>query len=291
MQRMAASNALKMDDILSKLQDLPSLPHVVLKVYQLADDPQTNAAQLSLIIGKDHGFAARLLRMANSPYYGMSRRIGSIDQAVMVLGCRTVKSLSLLAGTFPFLSKTLPGYTVEPSALWRHSLATAIIAQGLCSKVGANPDETFAAALLHDMGKLVIAAYAPKAGEEACKKAIKEGVSFHQAEKTLWGFTHAELGEAVCKMWALPDTIQDAVGMHHEPSAPPSPIVAIVHVSDWLATKCGFPLNEQEPIDEEPIERCMAVLGLTNANLAEALESASARIAESDDLFFEDEAA
>lgn len=291
MQHMAVSNALKMDDILSKLQDLPSLPHVVLKVYQLADDPQTNAAQLSLIIGKDHGFAARLLRMANSPYYGMSRRIGSIEQAVMVLGCRTVKSLSLLAGTFPFLSKTLPGYTVEPSALWRHSLATAIIAQSLCPKVGANPEETFAAALLHDMGKLVIAAYAPKAGEEACKRALAQGVTFYEAENALWGFTHAELGEAVCKIWALPDAIQDAVGRHHEPSAPPSPIVAIVHVSDWLATQCGFPLNEKEPVDEEPIESCMVALGLNSGNLAEALESASARIAESDDLFFEDEAA
>lgn len=251
------------EELISKLQDLPSLPAVVMQVYQIADDPNVHAQQLAFEIGKDQGFTTRLLRVANSAYYGMSRQIGTIEEAVVVLGMNTVKNLALIAATYPLFQRSLLGYTPHVSGLWTHSMAVGLIAQ-TGTRFFDTPvrNEAFTAGLLHDVGKLVISSALPDWMGDLYEMVVHQNMPVHTAEMELFGFTHEEVGALLVERWKFPARIVALIRAHHQSLATGDKACALVEYADYCANQLGYMMNPDAP--PEPFDtRVLNVLGIT----------------------------
>jgi putative nucleotidyltransferase with HDIG domain len=250
------------EEVIQRLQDLPSLPAVVMQVYQLTADPTVSAQQLALVIGKDQGFTTRLLRLANSAYYGMMRRIGTIEEAVVVLGINTVRNLALIAATYPLFRRALLGYTPQVSGLWCHSLAVGLVAQtgARLFDVPAR-NEAFTAGLLHDVGKLVISTALTDWMGELHDLVHQQRMPVHEAERALFGFTHEEIGALVVERWNFPATIVQMIRYHHCSLERQDAGCALIEFADYCANQVGYMMNPEaapEPFDT----RVLNVLGI-----------------------------
>lgn len=256
------------DDLIGRVQDLPSLPNVVMAVYQMADDPAVNAQKMSVIIAQDQGFAARLLRMANSAYYGLSRQVGGVDEAIVVLGIQAIKNLALLAGTYPLLQKSVDGYSRNPNGLWIHSLATALIAQAGGRMLDMTvKNEAFTAGLLHDIGKLVISTHLTGWMRDLHEMVTDKGMPVHQVEQQLFGFTHEEVGAAVVERWNLPAKIVQMIRFHHHAGECNDPACALIELADYCADTLGYatdPESQLEPLSPQ----ALSLLGLGESDVA-----------------------
>lgn len=255
------------DELIGQVQDLPSLPNVVMAVYQMADDPAVNAQKMSAIITRDQSFVARLLRMANSAYYGLARQVGTVEEAVIVLGVQAVKNLALLAGTYPVLQKSVNGYSQNPNGLWIHSLAAALAAQtgGRMLDMPVK-NEAFTAGLLHDIGKLVISTHFAGWMGDLQEMVLDKGASAHQAEQKLFGFTHEAVGAAVVERWNLPDRIVQMIRFHHQASECGDPNCALIEFADYCANMLGYTLNPEAQL--EPLSpQALSLLGLSESDV------------------------
>ncbi len=251
------------EELITRLQDLPSLPAVVMQVYQMADDPNVHAHQIAQTISKDQGFTARVLRIANSAYYGMTRQVSTIDEAVVVLGMNTVKNLALIAATYPLFQRALIGYTPHVSGLWTHSLAVGLIAQHGARRFESKVrNEAFTAGLLHDVGKLVISSSLSSWMGELHELVHGKRLSVHQAEQELFGFTHEEVGALLIERWKLPTRIAHMIRYHHQSLEANDPNCALIEYADHCANRLGYMMNPEAP--EEPFDtRVLNVLGMS----------------------------
>lgn len=236
---------------MAAVEDLPALPDVAMKVIRLADDPNASALALGRVIGTDQGLTARVLRMANSAFYGVSRRIGTVQEGVVVLGMRTIKVLTLAASVYPVLSRPNNGYSLGRGELWRHSVACGLGAQVLAKHAkpaaphigSVTPDEAFVAGLLHDIGKMVIGSLLAGYFEQARALALAENMAFADAERALLGFDHAQAGAAIGEKWNLPAPLVDAIACHHHPLQAQHGnigLACVAHVADALSLTLGI---------------------------------------------------
>lgn len=250
------------EELIQRLQDLPSLPVVVMQVYQMADNPDVSAQQLALVIGKDQGFTMRLLRLANSAYYGMMRRIGTIEEAVVVLGINTVRNLALIAATYPLFRRALLGYTPHVDGLWCHSMAVGLAAQTSVRFFDVPVrNEAFTAGLLHDVGKLVISTALTDWMGELYELVTLYHKPVHEAERELFGFTHEEVGALVVERWNLPPTIVKMIRFHHQSLEQGDASCALIEFADYCANQLGYMMNPEAP--PEPFDtRVLNVLGI-----------------------------
>jgi putative nucleotidyltransferase with HDIG domain len=255
------------EQVIERLQDLPSLPAVVMQVYQMADNPDVSAQQLAMVIGKDQGFTTRLLRLANSAYYGMMRRIGTIEEAVVVLGINTVRNLALIAATYPLFRRALIGYTPQVSGLWSHSLAVGLVAQTGARMFDVQArNETFTAGLLHDVGKLVISAALTDWMGELHDLIHHQRSPVHEAERTLFGFTHEEVGALLVERWNLPESIVRMIRYHHQSLEQQDAHCALIEFADHCANQLGYMMDPEAP--PEPFDT--RVLNVLHVDIEQA---------------------
>jgi putative nucleotidyltransferase with HDIG domain len=194
-------------------------------------------------LGSDPALAAQVLRLANSAFYGMPRRVGSVPQAVLILGTQAVRNLALVASTFPWLNRPIPGYALGPGQLWAHALGTAV-GSALAAERSrrANPDLAFTAGLLHDLGKIAMSVWLERKLPALLRIAEIEGKPFDAVERRVLGYDHTQVGAHLGERWNLPSELVDAMRWHHRPDeAPvPSPLVDCVHVADYLSMAMGL---------------------------------------------------
>ncbi len=193
-------------------EDLPSLPHVVAKVIAIAANPEVSVAEIAAVVEKDAALAARVLRVVNSPFYGLRSRIGSLQQAVAYLGLRTLRSLSLglsLGGLFR-------GLGVGMEEFWRHSLFCAVSARKMAPRRGLDPEEAFVAGLLQNIGLLVMFRHLP---EQTILDLFPTGYCLDTlaAEQRELGCDHTALGELLAQHWNLPESMVAPLRFHHSP--------------------------------------------------------------------------
>lgn len=207
-------NAIAMDDVLRTIHQLPSLPTVVLALLQSLEREQVNIDALADQIALDQALAAKTLRLANSSFYGMAREVATIEQAIAILGFRTVRSLattaalmSALAGNAATRSNALP--------FWRHSIAVAICARELASRLHLNPEQAYAAGLLHNIGRLVLVTQFASQYECTMAHRAEHDCSLFEAEQAVLGLDHAAVGQALAQYWKFPLELQQAVAFHH----------------------------------------------------------------------------
>ncbi|WP_219114243.1 HDOD domain-containing protein [Janthinobacterium sp. UMAB-56] len=204
---------LSFEHIIRQIQELPSLPVVVLELLSSMDQDDTDVHVLAQKIELDQALAAKTLRIANSSFYGMQSKVTSIPQAVSVLGfhsIRTVVTACALTGSFAPVNG---GFDFQ--AFWRHSLATAIAARLLAPHLHINPETAFTAGLLHDLGTLVLVTRFP--AEHALVRNYRQAhdCQMAEAELAVIGIDHAQVGSALAAYWKFPAAIQQAVADHH----------------------------------------------------------------------------
>ena len=204
---------LSFEHIVRQIQELPSLPVVVLELLSSMDQDDTDVHVLAQKIELDQALAAKTLRIANSSFYGMQSKVTSIPQAVSVLGFHSIRTVVTACALTSSFAPAAGGFDFQ--AFWRHSLATAIAARLLAPHLGVNPETAFTAGLLHDLGTLVLVTRFP--AEHVLVRSYRQAhdCQMAEAELAVIGIDHAQVGSALAAYWKFPEAIQQAVADHY----------------------------------------------------------------------------
>jgi putative nucleotidyltransferase with HDIG domain len=255
-------------DLTDLIKSFPSMPGTAVKLLALIDDPGMSVVQIEEILRHDPGLTANVLKLANSAYFGVPAKVGSIRQAVILLGLKRLIQMVIASCMCAVLDRSVPGYDLPPGALWRHSIAVSVAAEGLVGELKLNAaEEIFTAALLHDVGKLIMGELV-KENAPKLEAALKEGISYEAAETIVFGTNHAEVGGRILETWSLPGSIINAVRWHHQPDAAvqSDTMLEIVHVANVLCLMIGCGVGReglQYRLSDDVAER----LGLNSQHL------------------------
>jgi HD-like signal output (HDOD) protein len=223
--------------ILRHMKDLPPIPQTIFKAREIMANPDSDFKELSNLFETDQAIAAKILKIANSPYYGYSGKITSIQRASVILGHKTLVELLTVIGTAGLLGNKLEGYWLDSGALWKHSLAVAFGSRIIANTIKpALSNDAFTSGLIHDVGKLILDQYI-KERWELFQNFMDDGEhTFLDAEKKILDLDHAEVASEVCKKWNIPEPLTIAIRYHHHPSqSNGSELAYIVHVADAIA--------------------------------------------------------
>ena len=254
--------------ILRHMKDLPPIPQTILKAREIMTNPDSDFKELANIFETDQAIAAKILKLANSPYYGYSGKITSIQRASVILGHRTLVELLTVIGTAGLLGNKLVGYWLDSGALWKHSLAVAFGSKIIASKTEpALSNDAFTSGLIHDVGKLILDQYIKERWELFEKFMVDGEHTFLDAEKKILDLDHAEVASEVCKSWNIPEPLTVAIRYHHHPSqSNGSELAYIVHVADAIAMMTGLGLGIDGTLYQMD-DKAMEFLNLREENL------------------------
>ena len=242
--------------LIEQIDNLPALPAIVSKLIQVVNSPDTSAEDAARLIQKDPALTTKMLRLANSAFYGIPRSISSVSSAVVILGFNTIRSLVLSASVMKmFSSSNRPA--IDKDRFWKHSIVCAMAAKTI-TRQNINirmmdPESAFCAGILHDIGKLIFSEFAREDYSEVYNFARSSGISLYEAEKRTLGITHSEIGRILADKWALPLDLEYALVFHHDPMQADSlvDLVTTVHLADILTHQAGVGLWDNEPIVPE----------------------------------------
>ncbi len=232
--------------VLLRIKQLPTLPQVVTHLLKLIDNPASSASQVSKIISQDQSLATKVLKLVNSPFYGMPKRIATLSQATVILGFNTIKNLALTAAIFDQFGHGDPaqehqGFNRE--RFWEHSVACAVAAKTIAEHLQYEmPEEAFMAGLIHDIGKVIFDQFLHKDFGVALDYARENKVPLFEGEKHAIGAQHTEIGAWLGEKWNLPAHLNAAIEYHHSLENPVkyAKIVAIVHLANIIVRLEGF---------------------------------------------------
>lgn len=229
-------------ELVSGAIEIASLPEIFLKINEMIDSPRHSAADIGRVIGHDAPLSARLLKIANSVFYGFPSQIDTISRAITVIGSRELREL-ILATCVIRNFKGLPNDLVTMDDFWRHSVCCGLVARSLAAHRGEQfVERFFVAGLLHDIGSLLVYRKLPELAREALLRAKHNNVPLYQAEQDVMGFDHAAVGAEILRKWKLPEHLQEATEFHHSPGRAqrfPSD-TALVHIADVVADALRF---------------------------------------------------
>jgi len=238
LHQLLGDSALK--QLLSRLHSIPSVPPLYVELMSCVKSNEATIEKVSAIVQKDMGMSAKVLQLANSAL-GAAGRVTSTADAVIYLGLDAIRTLLLTLHAFSEFQPSA-GSAFCMQALWRHSLATGVLAERIFQTLPADGgvhESMRMIGLLHDVGQLVLAANLPETFDRAYQLAEEKQVPHWEAEKEVFGATHAEVGAYLIGLWGLPEQIVEAVAYHHSPSNCPHPgstILTSLHVADSLAS-------------------------------------------------------
>ena len=261
----------RIDEIMASVEAFPAMPGAAARLLVMLDDPDVSATEIEEALRFDPGLTANILRLSNSAYFGFASQVGSVHQAVVLLGAKRLTQVVTATCVNAVMDRPVEGYGLSPGALWRHSIAVSVAAEILVKELDlAENPEIFTAALLHDVGKLVLGQYidqhlAPLAPDALADKP------FQQVEKELLGADHAEVGARILEKWAFPQRIVHAVRWHHDPDAAgePDTMVDLIHVANVLCLMLGIGMGN-EGLQYQPESSATERLGLTTTHLERA---------------------
>jgi putative nucleotidyltransferase with HDIG domain len=232
------------NEIINQVKDLPTVSETARKLTRLLSETDSHRDELIRTIRCDNVITAKLLRACNSAASGMSNSIGSVDQAVLLLGDNAIYRMVVTIGFGAAMGFSLPGQAVEANGLWGHSLSTGMGAEYLTESEDYGdfqPSIAFTAGLLHDIGKLVLnQILTPKWRADIRSHISEDGCTRVEAEKKVLGADHAEVGACLLQRWRLPEVILEAVANHHSPSIHPVvQLSAVVYLANNAAHLAG----------------------------------------------------
>lgn len=217
------------------IRDLPTLPKVLEEVSKLVQNPNTSIEAIAKVISRDQVLSAKVLKLANSAFFGFSRKVGSLTQALMLLGFDVVKGLILTSSVFDMMKDRDQG-------LWEHSMGVATASSLIAQQVDLpDAEEASLGGLLHDLGKVVLRAQMTEDMQSIVELVEVEGMSIRQAEQEVLGFDHSHIGMWLAESWKLPEELMDPIRWHHQPEgARKAPLLtAVVHLADIMVRGYG----------------------------------------------------
>lgn len=237
----------KIEDIIQQIESLPQLPDTAVKLMKLMGDPRSTLDDIVEAIKYDQIVTTQVLKLCNSAYFGLSRMVTSLNDAMLCLGTIKLLQMVMAVHTNSMLTKKQVGYGLQSGSLWKHSVAVAIASSLIAQKLKV-PDVNlvFTAGLLHDIGKVVLDQYVDHDFDELQRLVTEEGLSFSEAEQRVIGFAHDEVGSMIAEKWNLPETIVRCIQHHHSPwnLEQPDTAVDIVYLADCICLMLGIGLGE-----------------------------------------------
>jgi HD-like signal output (HDOD) protein len=226
--------------LVGQMSQLPSIPSLYSELVEVLQDPNASVESVGAIIEKDIAMTAQILKLVNSAFFGLRRRVSSAVEAANYLGFDIIRSLVLSINAFSqFDSVNFPGFAM--ASLWTHSVATGAAAKAVAQYAAEDPklaDEAFVSGLLHDTGKLVLAANFGREYGEVLKLVEVENLDQCAAEQRVFGANHADVGGYLLGLWGLPVPVVEAIAFHHSPIKAAenkfSPLTA-VHIGNAFA--------------------------------------------------------
>ncbi|MBI4698573.1 MAG: HDOD domain-containing protein [Nitrospirae bacterium] len=225
------------DKILSNIKDIPTLPSVVLHVNRALSEKSSTIESVSKIIEKDPALTSKVLKLANSSYYGLTYHVDTLSRAVIILGFNTVRNIAVTISLLDIFNKSRTSFDIK--GLWQHSLGCAVAAKALTHKKH-NPalsEKAFIGGILHDIGKLIIYTNFPREMDKIIAKAENNNHSMSEAEEEILGFNHAEIGSLVSKKWHFPADLSETIRFHNNPEREKKfpEVVYAVHAGNEIA--------------------------------------------------------
>lgn len=258
------------DEILHRLRRLPALPAVIGELLVSFGNDETDIGLICQQVGRDQSLTARLLRVANSSFYGLQCRVATINEAVVVLGFRAVRSMLLtLSVNSAFSQQECPGF--ELRVYMRHCVAVGLTARAIAEVTGRNPDLAFAGGVLHDMGRLALASVFGDAYAAVLRYRREHDCPLVVAERDVLSTDHAIVGGLLADTWNFPASLRSAIAEHHAPSAATADSLAdLIHVADAIAHGLGLAGDDRDlvmAVDATAWQR----LGLSQEQLSSIL--------------------
>lgn len=273
--------ALDRERVLARLKQLPALPTAIAELLATFGNEEVDVGSIARTIALDQALTARVLRVANSSFYGVQHKVGTINEAVVVLGFRAVRSMVLAVGiNGAFRVDHCPGFDIW--SYLRHGVAVGVTARLLAPPSAHNLELAFTGGLLHDIGALVLAANFPEPYAAVLAHRKQQDCFLVVAERAILGMDHGEVGGLLADTWRFPLALRQALADHHAPgSVEPGSLAELIHIADAVAHALGYSGTDAEmvmPIDGAVWRR----LGLDAEKIRRVLPQVVAGIAEAD---------
>ncbi|KJS30389.1 MAG: hypothetical protein VR64_17035 [Desulfatitalea sp. BRH_c12] len=237
-KQMRIATVTDMMQYLETLQELPTLSSVAMRVNGMLMNTDTTAHDLAQVIEKDQSIASKLLKLANSSFFGFSSRVSSVAHAVMILGFNSVRNAVLsMAVIDAFSLKHHRQSGFDLTSFWRHSISVAVIGRYLGNATkGRGIENVFTAGILHDIGKVVMAIYFPERFIELKQSMDEEAASCMNTEHQFFPIGHSAMGAFLVRCWNLPVDLVAAIAQHHHPELLPreDDLLPLVHAADAI---------------------------------------------------------
>ncbi|MDR2578955.1 MAG: HDOD domain-containing protein [Chitinispirillales bacterium] len=276
----------ELQDRIKTIANLPTLPHIATRLMQIVNLPSTSADVVASLVSQDVSLSAKVLRLANSAFYGVPKSINTLNNAVVILGFKIIQTMVLSLTVFDMFvgGDDDSGAVFDRNNFWDHSLRCGVISRMLAHKRRRNfaldPEEAFCAGLLHDVGKIVMEQYLNQDLNRALRHAGANGVSVFEAEKNVLGYTHCDVASWLTGSWSLPDEIVQPLVYHHEPeeAAICADSVVACHIADILSKIETGAESEAAGQAIETLAPKADVLGLSAKDLWEILNEVPAEM-------------
>ncbi len=267
--------------VLSRLDDIPAMPLTAAEILRLTKTPDVEVKEIEKAIQSDPALTAKVLRIANSAFYGLKVPVSTLSHALMVLGLYQLRSV-VVAAAYRGLYAKVP-HAVEGllSDIWRHSVVTGFVARELAKKAGIpQTEECFVVGLMHDIGQVVLARRFTEEYARLCKEAQDAGIDKRSVERSRWGVDHTMVGATILDRWKIAPGLANYLRYHHEPalaSEEERRFVSVICLAD------RFDRNQmptRESLDQGDFPQILGFAGLDADQLFQSLEELKARIAE-----------
>ncbi|QTA37829.1 HDOD domain-containing protein [Thermosipho ferrireducens] len=273
-------------EFILEIEEIPTPDFQVQQIINIASNPEASVKDIERAISLDAALSAKVLRLVNSAYYGLPRKITKLSEAVMILGFKTVRNLALSIFTYSTLQKG--NSNVNKENLWKHFMATAIISETIAKHIGyPEREEAFMAGLLHDIGKVALDITFPEVLSLLEKASRETNRPFHVIERDLEFESHTLLGQTLLEKWTLPDLFQVVSQFHETPSENENKtyneILYIVHLANFISNLMyeGYSLSHGQPILES---ETFNVFGIKPSKLIRIVEESERNLLKAGDL-------
>lgn len=255
--------------------DLPTIPVVAMKVMKLLESDNATAEELAKVVAADPAVAARVLKISNSSFYGCQRQIQSLSMAIVILGFTTLKSLVVAAS----VKQVYKPFGLTEQMLWEHSFGAGLASRIIAAKTRlANEEEAFLAGLFHDIGKTIMNSLDRDKFQQVMQKSYNDGIPFADVERSIYPFSHDEVGAYVIKKWNFPDTLFTTIMQHHNLEFAPSDdaylinLTAVVNLADQFCNKYGIGTREPRDDIDPAASKAAAITGLPKERIDELMD-------------------
>jgi len=253
--------------LLRRFNDTKTLPQVALRLFKLLSEEGSRIQEFDGLIKMDPVLVTRLLRMVNSPYYGLSEKITSISRAIVFIGMKNLRNLVVIEGLKDLMQEDSRGGVFSRKQLWLHCVAVSICSQMIAERVfGQRGEDAFLCGILHDVGMIVEDQTAPDLFVKTCTALGSGSRLLLLVEKEMIGTDHCEIGALLAKDWKMPEEIKEGIRRHHtvDETMVPNTLTGILQLAEFMATKMGHPA-----LKGLPATLSLSLVGHVRENLRE----------------------